>query len=80
MMMVISVLIFPAQAVSMESPVQPDTIPENVAEIIAINFINESQSFPEISWTADTEINNTVTMYGTDGKVSAYSFELDTSG
>ena len=30
-MMVFSILIFPAQAVSMESSVQPDTIPENVA-------------------------------------------------
>ena len=57
-----------------------NTIPEEVAEEIALLFINDYKTFPDIAWTDDTMISETVTMYHVDGTVSAYTFELATDG
>ena len=55
-------------------------IPENVATIIATYFLRDAQTIPDNAWSDNTSISNTVTMYDTTGDVSAYSFELETSG
>ncbi len=55
-------------------------IPENVAHIIATYFIRDAQTMPDSQWTEESTIANTVTLYDKDGSVSAYSFEVETSG
>ena len=57
-----------------------NTIPEEVAEEIALLFINDYKTFPDIAWTDDTMISETVAMYHVDGTISAYTFELATDG
>lgn len=55
-------------------------ISEEVAQIMAGYFIRDYQSMPDTTWSSDTKIMDTVTLYHPDGNVSAYSFELQTNG
>lgn len=47
---------------------------------MATYFVRDAQTMEDSKWNDDTEISDTVTMYDTDGQVSAYSFELETNG
>lgn len=78
--MIFGLLTFSASATNTLSTEITDTIPENVAEIIASHFVEDFSSIPDSNWTANTVVSNTVTLYNVDGAVSAYSFELTTNG
>lgn len=80
LVMVFSIIPTAAYAASVDENSSTDTIPQNVAEIIASYFLRDSISLPDISWTANTEISDCEIMYGIDNDVSAYSFELTTDG
>lgn len=79
LMMILSIIPPAAYAANDENN-SANTIPQNVAEIIASRFLQDSLSSPEISWTTNTQINACEIMYGNDNNVSAYSFELTTNG
>ncbi len=79
LVMVFSILPVSSQAVTADSAAEGDVIPQNVAEIIASYFLRDAMQLPDISWNASTEISSCEVMYGTDGNVSAYSFELATN-
>lgn len=78
--MVVSLLPFPVGAANTPSTETTESIPENVAEIIASYFVDDFRTTPDCAWTADTTVSDTVTMYDIDGSISAYSFELTTNG
>lgn len=79
--MMVSTLTVAVGAVSPASEASQDgLIPENVAYIMATYFVRDAQTMEDSKWNDDTEISDTVTMYDTDGQVSAYSFELETNG
>ena len=78
--MVVSLLSFPVGAANTPSSETTESIPENVAEIIASYFVDDFRTTPDCAWTADTTVSDTVTMYDVDGSISAYSFELTTNG
>lgn len=78
--MVVSLLSFPVGAANTPSTETTESIPENVAEIIASYFVDDFRTTPDCAWTADTTVSDTVTMYDVDGSISAYSFELTTNG
>lgn len=50
---------------------QSREIPENVAEFIAEYFIDDCRACEDSKWTRDTEITETVALYGLDGNVAA---------
>ena len=73
--MMVSTLTVAVGAVSPASEASQDgLIPENVAYIMATYFVRDAQTMEDSKWNDDTEISDTVTMYDTDGQVSAYSF------
>lgn len=76
--MVLSIVIVPSQATNTTTSVED--IPQNVAEVIATYFLRDALSFPNISWSSDTDISSCKTMYDANGNISAYSFELQTNG
>lgn len=77
----VSTLTVAVGAVSPASEASQDgLIPENVAYIMATYFVRDAQTMEDSKWNDNTEISDTVTMYDTDGQVSAYSFELETNG
>lgn len=78
--MVVSLLSFPVGAANTPSTETTESIPENVAEIIASYFVDDFRTAPDCTWTADTIVSDSVTMYDVDGSISAYSFELTTNG
>lgn len=79
--MLLSLLSVGAGAVNINSAqTEPPSIPEEVAEIMAMYFVRDAQTIPDNTWTEDTSIADVVTMYNSDDTVSAYSFELKTSG
>ncbi len=78
--MVVSLFSVPVSAAGAPSAETTEYIPENVAEIIASYFVDDICAMPDSKWTSDTVVSNSVTMYDTDGAVSAYSFELTTNG
>ena len=83
LVLVTSLLTVSASAVndsSLSSTTSSTSIPENVAEIIAGYFIQDMLSMPDITWSEETSIVNSQTMYAPDGEISAYSFELQTNG
>lgn len=83
LVLVTSFLTVSASAVndsSLSSTTSSTSIPENVAEIIAGYFIQDMLSMPDITWSEETSIVNSQTMYAPDGEISAYSFELQTNG
>ena len=69
-----------ASATGLSKASAPQTIPSNVAKIIAEYFIRDMQTCPDNHWSEETSIANIVTMYNINGDASAYSFELNTNG
>lgn len=56
-------------------------IPTNVAEILALRFVNANVSSGlSSSWTEDTEVRDVVPMFDEDGVPTAFSIELSTNG
>lgn len=80
LMILLSIAPIVGNAESFDRYVSRDMIPHNVAEIIALHFLNDSINDPKLSWTSETEIYSCQTMFDVDGNVSAYSFELKTNG
>lgn len=78
LIMITNIFAIEASATNISDTLTSDLITEEVAEIIASYFVRDEQTLSDIGWTEDTIIADTVTMYGTDGNVSAYSFELET--
>ena len=78
--MLVGLFVIGAGASADVDQAEPIILPEEVASIMATYFIRDAQTMPDSKWTEDTFIANTETMYGSDGTVSAYSFELETAG
>ena len=78
--MMISILGINAYAVEREIQSEAPMITEEVAQIIASYFLRDYQDEAGCCWDTNTAIVNSVIMYNLEEEISAYSFELATSG
>ena len=78
--MMISILGINAYAAEREIQSEAPMITEEVAQIIASYFLRDYQDEAGCCWDTNTAIVNSVIMYNLEEEISAYSFELATSG